>query len=183
MTTVNPYPVDSGNVTMGDGIPAADLDALIARTSTATETEVVDLDDPDPAAVRRWNQLAEDSESAYLHHGGDAEKIIPFPRPSWCDPDEDFIGDGLAGCGYQSAITRIPVANSKGEDDGTYCRRATVDVSAGIFGVGNPAVFMNVRKKTDAGRWTAVGPTLNAAEARQLAQALLAAADLIGGAK
>ena len=68
-------------------------------------------------------------------------------------------------------------------NDGTYLDQASVDVSIGIFGVGNTFVSLTVRKQNTAGKWVEWGHVLTAAEAVEVSKVLLAAVDLLGGAK
>ncbi|MGE0219660.1 hypothetical protein [Mycolicibacterium sp.] len=53
----------------------------------------VELDPPAPPdpAIARWQELAE--RDIIINHGGDAETVMPFPRPAWADPDCDMIGN------------------------------------------------------------------------------------------
>lgn len=147
-------------------------------TITRQDVEPVELDPPNPATAR-WEELAD--RDVFIHHGGDAEKVMPFPRPAWSDPDEDIIGRHLARCYYASAWVDIPLKYRSGEVQGGFIEPATIRIRAKWCGDGDQLVGLSMRQ-TVSGKWQCwPGTGLTAAEATALAEALLAAVDLIGG--
>ncbi|MCB0931644.1 MAG: hypothetical protein KDB71_07060 [Mycobacterium sp.] len=150
-----------------------------------THGTVVNLDQPDPLpALERWKQLVEEFEEVLaLYHNGNAGHVMPGPRPVWADEGEDQVLNSMSGHCYRSAVVRVPASNGRGLNDGTYLDQASVDVSIGIFGVGNTFVSLTVRKQNTAGKWVEWGHVLTAAEAVEVSKVLLAAVDLLGGAK
>ena len=189
-------PVDSDSVTAGAGIPAADLAALIAATVPADAEhldderlddggsipcDVIDLDGPDPA-LTAWQALVND---ATIEHGGDAEKVIPFPRPAWADPAGDRVAGSIEGSYYRSDMVHVFALKNPGknDDDADTLTPARARVSATLYGDGDPMVSVSLRawnwvESEERSRWVGMVVDFMPAEARELAAVLLAAAAL-----
>lgn len=147
-------------------------------------TEPVDLDPPAPlpAEILRWVELA--GRDIDIDHAGDASKVIPFPRPAWADPDNDFVGTTVQGSYYRSAAAEVPSLSAGGEEDGETLSPAFVKVSVRVHGTGNQLVGLSLFKFSEKqDQWVQAGMSLPPAAAADLAHVLLAAVDLIGGAK
>lgn len=140
----------------------------------------VDLDTPAPA-VQRWQELVEREITVY--HEGDAAKVIPFPRPAWADPDCDIIGSRLDTCYYASDWVEVPLSWTNGDHDVELLEWATMRVRAKVSGDGRPSIGLTERYHTKDGWQTGGGAGLAVTEATELAQALLAAVELIGGSE
>lgn len=166
-TPYTPYPVDSTTRPCCGGI---------GRHTPSCSP--VQLDPPDPA-ITRWQELAD--RGVIIDHSGDAEKVIPFPRPAWADPDEDIIGNRLSSSYYTSEWARIPISYRDGEVTGDFFEPATMRVRAKMCGDGEKIIGISARQfaKGEWHWWHGVG--MKPAEATELANALLAAVDLIGG--
>lgn len=144
--------------------------------------QVVDMDPPAsmPAALARWQQLAE--RDTAIRHDYDAEKVIGFPRPLWADPDLDEITNSRGGSYYRSAWVDIPSMAAVGINRDGVLQPAICSVSAkhhGNYTV--PLIGLSVRRAID-GEWREFGMALPLDAAAELAQVLLAAVDLVGGA-
>ncbi|WP_373138292.1 hypothetical protein [Mycobacterium marinum] len=142
----------------------------------------VDLDPPN-RAIARWKELAD--RDIFIRHEGDAEKVIPWPRPTWADPDCDIIGPSLNLSYYSSDWAHIPTSYRTGGqyNDDELLIPASLRVRAKISGTGR-AVIGFAASKTVAGKWRfEEGVGLTPAEATEFAHAILAAVDLIGGEK
>lgn len=163
----NPYPVDSTYYGCCNAIGQHGPDC-----------SPVQLDPPDPA-ITRWQELAD--RDIVVEHDSDAEKVIPFPRPAWADPEEDIIGNRLSSSYYTSAWVRIPMSYRDGEVYGDFFEPATMQVRAKQCGDGEKIIGISARQiaKGEWHWWHGIGMTT--AEATALAEALLAAVDLIGG--
>lgn len=158
---------------------------MTARKKPVAEANPVDLDPveldpPDPALVR-WQELAD--WDGIIHHNGDAEAMLPFPRPAWADADEDDFGQSYISTCYSSRPVRVAIKQAPGNriDDDQWAPAAAL-VSAELYGTGITKVSLtltNIRER----RWHSVALGLSAAEALELADVLRAAVDLFGGAK
>jgi hypothetical protein len=159
--TTNPYPVDSDNVTRGAGIPADDLDRLIAATI------------PDWRTVEGLT----DEQTARLTAG------------THMKPDEllDIARDYAAQNQLQAALADIPAppgAISAGAWWQWHDEAATRTVYGNRWEVGNAVIVVMGEQSADgAARWQievqAVDGTngdITAAQARELAAALVQAA-------
>lgn len=156
------------------GVPDSDIPA---------DLEPVELDPPAPEIIR-WQELVD--RDVVIYHEGDAEKIIPFPRPAWADPDEDIIGAYLDTSYYTSEYAFIALEHARGETDDDEFRPAVLLVRAKLCGDGKPIVGLNLKKISDRDKksWTSeLGQGLTPAEALELADVLRAAVDLLGGVK
>lgn len=134
----------------------------------------------EPAELTEWTHLSKSGDSQTLiKHGGDLEKMMPLPRPTWADRERDQIGTSLTGSCYRSTIASVPVTHAVGWsflDDQEWVT-ARVNVSAKLFGNGVAMVGLTLAKPaTEAGGH--VGVSLTVDEARQLADVLTAAAKL-----
>jgi hypothetical protein len=150
-----------------------------SENDAPTDLEPVELDPLDPAIVR-WRELADRDIDVY--HGGDAEKVIPFPRPAWADADQDFIGRSLTGCYYNSEWVNVVTSHALGNVDSEVSERASVKVRAKQCGDGEAYVGITVRRCVD-GKWVEIGTNMLAAEVTDLIAVLQASVDLIGGAQ
>jgi hypothetical protein len=157
----------------------------MSATQQIVETDIADLDpvelDPPSPEVVRWQELAD--RNIRICHEGDAEKVIPFPRPAGADPDCDIVGKGLAWSYYTSEWADVTVAHSPGAVDDDHVLPASVRVRAKWCGDGGRFVGLSMRDTQD-GKWEwPEGFGLTSAEALELADVLRAAVDLLGGAK
>ena len=153
------------------------------KMKTVDDTEVVDLDlppvelDPPDPAITRWQELGRDYP---IVHEGNAELVMPFPRPAWADPDRDHIGECALACGYKSKVVKIAAGRSSGTADKDRLHPANVQVWAavdfnGVHGIG----VVTQARYTDGWRTTQMAMTV--AEALELADVLRAAVDMLGG--
>lgn len=130
----------------------------------------------DPVEVVGWRGLVRRSqESTLIRHGGDAEKVMPMPRPVWASRDRDQIGRSLLATCYRSDVATVPATNVGGwhfEDEEEYLP-ARVDVCAKLFGNHVAMVGISLVRPSQQ-----QGFSLTPDEARQLAEVLTAAADL-----
>ncbi|WP_285034581.1 hypothetical protein [Mycolicibacterium sp. lyk4-40-TYG-92] len=139
-------------------------------------TEPVELDPPDPA-LTRWQQLA--ARDIEVEHDGDAEKIVPFPRPAWADPDYDRIAGTTTGCWYQSTPVRVASHTGGGTCDDGIFEPAHFKISARVHGNGNRLIgFTMIRRQ--GGQWEEAGMSMTPADAQELADVLRAAVDIFG---
>ncbi len=145
----------------------------------------VDLDQPDvlPDAVKRWQVLAD--REHFIHHHGDAENIIPFPRPAWADPDCDLIRYSLGQTAYRSTNAWVQAKSSGGQEIGNgELEPASVRVRAIQYGTGEQVVSLYLsRTEKSGGKFLGWGVNLTPTEVGQLIEVLRAAVDLIGGAQ
>lgn len=169
--TKDPYPVDSATRTCCGGI---------GNHTAECSLEPIDLDPPDPA-LARWEELSD--WDGIVHHYGDAEKVIPFPRPAWSDPDEDDFGQSHRSTCYGSRPARVAIHQGPGNYiNGSQWAPAAALVSARLWGDGLTNVNLTLTN-IDAGKWRSTALRLTASEALELADVLRAAVDLIGGEK
>lgn len=143
--------------------------------------EPIDLDagQPEPPQspeLRRWVELAQ--RDIDVDHDGDASKVIPFPRPSWSDPDFDYVSDSVRLTQYRSEPAEVPMSVVAGEVIGGSYFPAKIEVSAKLYGSRLTGVGITAKKHTGRGNWDSFGCSLTLEEARELALVLLAAADL-----
>lgn len=153
-----------------DGHSDVDLDQAVAEWTVEHEKC------GQPAGLTNWQYLVEAGKCQTLvQHDGDLEKVMPFPRPLWADPDRDQIGTSLPGSCYRSAIASVPATHARGwlDDDWVTAR---VDVATKQYGNGFAMVGLTLAKPATAG--ADVGLSLTPDEATQLADVLRAAADL-----
>lgn len=138
------------------------------------------------AEVIRWRRLAEEGlRSRYVRHNGDASKIMPMPRPSWASANEDSISasGNLCGTAYRSTEVSVAATHQSGwTKDPKLADRATVDVSAKLFGNGVPMVGIRIAKpKTTIDdvvqSFAAINLTVD--EAQRLVEVLTAATELV----
>lgn len=139
----------------------------------------VELDPPAPA-LARWLELA-DRERA-IYHDGDIEKIMPFPRPAWSDPDEDLFATSLPCCLYRAYPVKVSATRHNGDKtDPNKWESASVFVQPAIGGTSVPVVRISFSEQVDK-RWdNSPYMALTLTEARDLIGVLQAAVDLIGG--
>jgi len=154
----------------------------ITKEIDGTEHELVDttpveLDSPDPA-LTLWEQLADRDRS--INHRGDAELILPFPRPAWADPDSDVTGRSVLSTGYASEPVRVKVSHGCGVDHGDRWEPASAIVSARKWGNQSECVNLTLSAVV-GGEWDNMGASLTLAEALELADVLQAAVALFGG--
>jgi len=123
-----------------------------------------------------WQALVKEGTSRRIVHGYDASKVIPIPRPSWSDPDRDILSSALTSCCYRSPIAAVAVTHARGweYDDQETVVHAAIDVSAKLFGNGVAMVGMTINKA----KAPETGVSATPDEARRIARAMLAAADL-----
>ncbi|MBI5536690.1 MAG: hypothetical protein HY898_28480 [Deltaproteobacteria bacterium] len=179
----NPHPVDSTTRTCCGGIGdhTAECPPALRIFDTAGSMAPVNLDPTAPEIVR-WDELTGDVD---IYHGGDASKVLDVPRPSWCDPDEDFYGDSIDSFGYGSAVARVVVSNGTGVSDGESLDPARVTVQALMAASGyvHYGIQICLSRATGADKdrlWINSKMTLTPAEALELADVLRAAVDLTG---
>lgn len=151
---------------------------MTARRKPVIEpADPVELDQPDPT-LTRWRALAE--REIAIQHGGNAEKVMPMPRPSWSEPDQDTIGRCLGTSYYVSEPVHVATRNRYGAVYEDRLIPARFTVRAKLCGDGAPIVGLAHRCVVD-GEWESFsGVGLEPAEAVELAAALLAAVDLLG---
>lgn len=160
-------------------------DTMIDEWHEAHERcQPVDLDGQElTAAADRFAALVNERE---IIHGGDVEKVIPFPRPDWSDPEQDHIGHSAEGSYYGSApvwVNASTVTGRNDPDDGVLTP-ASARTAVTQYGDGHVLVSLSLRKwwaPTDANtgpRWAGTVLDFTPAEAAQLAHALMAASDL-----
>lgn len=146
------------------------------ETANDNPFEPVTLDPPAPEIVR-WQELA--ARDTEIYHGGDAEKIIPFPRPAWADPDRDVIGDSWQQSCYRSARVEIPTMSGGGAHDGEHFEPAVFAVGAKIHGGGYPLIGIQIRRYIQK-EWHEWGSSIPPKAALELAEAIKAAVALFG---
>ncbi|OBB18547.1 hypothetical protein A5761_08670 [Mycolicibacterium setense] len=144
------------------------------------DTEPVNLDPPAPE-LARWQELAD--QPIVIPHGGDASKVLNFPRPDWADPDMDYVGSSVGTSAYRSEPVRIAARgclDSRNVDG--VITPAHVNVAAELWGGGTRKIHLDLARFEGKG-WSEPMIGLYLDEALQLADALRAAVDLFGGAK
>lgn len=151
---------------------------MTATKKITADPAPVNLDQPSPELVR-WEELA-DRDTDIVHHGN-AEKVLPFPRPAWADPSEDGTGRSHLSTCYSSPPASVPATHSLGVDHGDWYEPARAIVSAKAWGSGRTCVNLTVSKVEDGSGWSNTALSLQPSEATELARVLLAAVDLIGG--
>ncbi len=169
----------SGPLTIGS-IPAADLDRLISAT-LPDDLSPVELDPPaELAPVARWQKLAEEADDELaVYHCGNAELVMPMPRPAWSAPALDLIGACIDHCAYRSMTTEIAASRAGGQNDGTYWERDSVGVAAMLWGDGTASVNLRIRRRI-GNEWKRYAIIITRDEAIKLAEVLRAAVDLTG---
>lgn len=167
-SSYTPYPLDSTTRECCGGIGGHTPDC-------PDYAPVVELDQPTPE-LARWQERA--AVDLNIEHDGDVSTLLPIPRPSWSDPDYDYVSTRLSFCEYRSepaemALTRLPSINQNG-----MCFPSKIDVSAKMAGIeGLPCVGVTT-KRIISGKVEPLGVTLTLAEANELAELLIAAANL-----
>lgn len=149
------------------------------KVTESVDLAPVELDPPDPA-LARWQELAD--RDIDIYHDGDAEKVIPFPRPAWADPDRDDIAGTWQGSCYRSAVVEIASMSAGGHNDDESLRPAHFTVTARIHGNGYVVIGVLTRRFIDD-EWREWGGSIHPAGALELADALRAAVDMVGGAE
>lgn len=159
---------------------------MTARKKPAVEQVVVDRwtsnRRPRPAnpALARWEELAE--WDGIIYHDGDAEAMLPFPRPAWADPDEDDFGQSYISTCYSSRPARVAVKQAPGNRiNADQWAPAAALVSAELYGTGIAKVAVTLTSIHAGKEWRSVALGFSPAEALELADVLRAAVDLIGG--
>lgn len=138
----------------------------------------VELDPPDPA-LARWEELSD--WGGIIYHNGDAEAMLPFPRPAWADADEDEFGQSYISTCYSSRPARVAIKQAPGNRiDADRWAPAAALVSAELYGTGITKVSLTLTNIRE-GKWFSIALALSAAEALELADVLRAAVDLFGG--
>ncbi|TXI63307.1 hypothetical protein [Mycolicibacterium mageritense] len=144
-------------------------------------TEVVDLDpvdlDPPDPAIARWEEFA--ARDIDIEHDGDAEKVIPFPRPAWADPSRDDVCATSQESSYRSPKVLVASLTAGGCDDGGWLEPASAGVSARVHGNGNRLVGLTIRRYVNE-EWREFGMSMPPSAAVELADVLRAAVDLFG---
>lgn len=166
------------------------MSALLACAECGAEAQLLDVDEYEeaiaewtaqheacgqPESLTNWQHLVDRGDKAVLiEHVGNAQKVLPFPRPTWADPDRDQISEGGAWTCYRSAIASVPATTMMGRstDDGDSLLTQRVNVSASQYRL-MPAVSLSICKME-----TSASLTLTLDETRQLAEVLVAAADM-----
>ncbi|MEX7470589.1 hypothetical protein AB4Z39_12865 [Mycobacterium adipatum] len=152
-----------------------------AVATTDDPFEPINLDPPNPA-ITRWEALAE--RDVYVHHDGDAEKMLGHvhPRPAWADPEQDTTGRSHLSTSYGSLPVRVVASHNWGKDHGDWWEPAVVWVSAKFYGNRHETVQLTFSQIDDSdGRWQNVAMSFQPDEARYLVEVLQAAIDLFGG--
>ncbi|KRD04959.1 hypothetical protein ASE48_20170 [Mycobacterium sp. Root265] len=143
------------------------------------ELTPVELDPPDPV-LARWEELS--GRDIAIDHGGDAEKIIPIPRPAWADPDCDEIGKSVGWTTFNSTTAHVPANRMGGEAIGECLLPCGFRVRGRLIGDGWAGVGITMTRYLDE-KWNSLGITLTLDEARDFANVILAAVDMVGGEK
>lgn len=145
------------------------------------DLEPVNLDSVDPA-LAHWQELV-DRDTA-IYHGGDIEKIMPFPRPAWSDPDQDLFSTSLPCCLYRADPVKVSATRHTGDKtDPDEWTSAGVYVQPAIGGTDVPVVRISFSERV-GGKWdNSPYMALTITEATDLIGVLRAAVDLHGGAQ
>ncbi|MGE2835464.1 hypothetical protein [Mycobacterium sp. SMC-4] len=154
-------------------------DTFDGAVEVSADQQPVNLDPPNPA-IARWQELAERDTDIY--HGGDAEKMMPFPRPAWADPDWDDVATTWQAACYRGAPVYVASFSGSGEDDGEIVRPACVRVIPRIHGCGSKLVGINIRRFV-GGKWHEWGTSIQPEGALELADVLRAAVEVMGDEK
>lgn len=145
------------------------------------DLDPVDLDPQDPA-LARWQGLVDRGTAIY--HGGDIEKIMPFPRPAWSDPDYDLFSTSLPCCLYRAEPVKVSATRHTGDKtDPDEWTPAGVYVQPAIGGTDVPVVRISFSERA-GGKWdNSPYMALTLTEVTDLIGVLRAAVDLHGGAR
>lgn len=145
------------------------------------ELEPVELDPPAPE-IARWQELADRGiDKTQIYHAGDASAVMPIPRPPWADEDSDLVGRSLLISAYKSRSVSIPIHKSAGKNKDGFWYSACVHVSAKLFAYDSePVIPITLSSVGAAGTWETKTENLTLEAARELADVLRAAVDLIG---
>lgn len=159
---------------------------MAARTkksnTTPVDLEPVELDPPDPA-LERWRELADRGDDE-IYHGGDVEKIMPFPRPAWSDPSQDLFATSLPCTLYRAYPVKVSATRHSGDaSDPDVWIPAGMYVQPAIGGTDVAVVRVSFSEKKDGGWKNGPYMALTLPEAEDLIAVLRAAVDLIGGEK
>ncbi|OBJ97574.1 hypothetical protein [Mycolicibacterium conceptionense] len=150
------------------------------NTDPVTDLEPVELDPSDPA-IARWEELAD--WDGIIYHDGDAEAMLPFPRPAWADVDEDDFGQSYISTCYSSRPARVAIKQAPGNRiSANQWAPAAALVSAELYGTGITKVALTLTNIRE-GKWFSIALGLSPAEALELADVLKAAVDLLGGSQ
>lgn len=135
----------------------------------------------EPAEAAAWSALVERGAAVLVQHGGNAEKVMPMPRPSWASKANDQIGGSLGLTCYCSFIASVPATLNTGwvNEDDNEVLYSRINVAAKLYGNGIPVVGVTVVNESPVKHRPVAGLPLTVDEARQLAQVLTAAADLV----
>ncbi|MGK2854586.1 MAG: hypothetical protein ACSLE3_10895 [Microbacteriaceae bacterium] len=139
----------------------------------------VDLDPPNPA-IARWEALSD--RDIAINHDGDAEKVLSIPRPDWANPDNDDISTSPFWTAFNSDPAHVSAVRMGGEAIGEAILPAGFRVRGRLIGGGWVGVGIMMNRYLD-GKWNSLGCTLTLDEARELADVILAAVDMVGGEK
>lgn len=151
----------------------------INTAEAPTNLEPVELDDPNPA-LALWQELADRDWDAF--HGGDIEKIMPFPRPAWSEPDEDLFASSIPCCLYRAYPVKVPATRHGGNaNDDEVWTSAGMYVQPAIGGTDVPVVRVSFSEYKGPGWNNKPYMALTVAEARYLIDVLNAAVSLLGG--
>lgn len=151
-----------------------------ANQVDVVDLEPVELDPPDPD-LTRWQELLDRNTGIY--HDGDIEKIMPFPRPAWSDPDEDLFATSLPCCLYRAEPVKVNATRHSGHRGVDEWIPAGVYVQPAIGGTDVPVVRISFSEKTDKGWNNLPYMALTITEATDLIDVLRAALNLLGGEK
>lgn len=181
-SNTTPSPVDSATRTCCGGIGDHTAECPPALRIFDTDREPVELDPPDPA-LARWEELSD--WDGITDHGGDAEDMLPFPRPAWADPDHDVFGQSYISTCYAAPPARVAVKQAPGKRISDYrWAPAGALVSARLYGTGITEVHLTLaRWNQDEKKWITLALGISPDEALELADVLRAAVDLFGGDK
>lgn len=149
-----------------------------AVATTDDPFEPVELDPPNPA-IARWQELAD--RAIVIPHDGDASKVLEFPRPEWSDETLDHVGCSAFNTAYRSERVRIAARGcSDARNVKGVITPAHVNVIAEQWESGTKKVYLGIAR-FEGNRWIEQMVGLYRAEALELAEALRAAVDLLGG--
>lgn len=153
--------------------PVNDIDAEVIDS---TDLAPLELDPPDPA-LARWQELAD--RMTAIRHAGDAERVMPFPRPAWADEDYDVIGTSVPSSLYRSRSVEVAARWFGGSDDDVFTP-SIIAVHGKVDGDGIRSIGVTSRRTVDR-KWQDFAMSLSVAGALELAGVLRAAVDLLGG--
>lgn len=154
-------------------------DPFEGAVEVCVDQQPINLDPPKPA-LKRWEELAERELS--IEHNGDAEAIMPFPRPEWADPDRDIVGRSRLVTCYESNAAWVPLGQQPGKSDSEVWFPAGIYVCAKIYSDRGQVIGFSINDVDfGTGEWkTPVAVNMTAGEAVDLANVLLAAVELLG---